>query len=373
MPDPRVLFVGHTRYDLPLGKGLERKWDALSQRLELRVVASAGSVAASDPRFALFDFTGPRALEGVAFHAALPMYAAREVRRFRPEVVIAQSPYEAFAVLPALRVRSPRPKLLVEVHGDWRTAARLYGSWRRRALAGATDRLALAALRSADATRGLTRYTAGLAEAATGRPPVAVFPTYFDLHSYQAEPRTGQPDVPTVLWVGVLQPYKDPTTFAQAWRRIAAQVPAARLHVVGAGPQEPVIQTLVHEFPGRVRHDRRLEPPELSRAYDAATLLALPSRSEGMGRVIIEAFTRGRPVVASDVGGIPDLIRPGRNGLLAAPGDPEQFAERVVEVLSDRALAERLAMGAAADAAEHTWTADRYADAVAAMVRATLA
>ena len=101
---------------------------------------------------------------------------------------------------------------------------------------------------------------------------------------------------------------------------------------------------------------------------DESTVLALPSASEGLGRVVIEAFARGRPVVGSDVGGIPDLVRPERNGLLVPPGDPEQLADALTRVLRDRSLAERLARGAAEDAARYAWTPNGYADAVVTLV-----
>ena len=72
----------------------------------------------------------------------------------------------------------------------------------------------------------------------------------------------------------------------------------------------------------------------------------LPSRSEGLGRVLIEAFCRGRPVVAMRVGGIRDLVEDGVNGLLVEP-TTEALADALVRVLADRALAARLGAGAA--------------------------
>ena len=78
-------------------------------------------------------------------------------------------------------------------------------------------------------------------------------------------------------------------------------------------------------------------------------MLVLPSRSEGLGRVVVEAFCRGRGVVGTRVGGIPDLVEDGETGLLVPPEDAAALADALVRVLSDRALAERL--GAAARAA----------------------
>ena len=370
----RVLFAGGGRYDLPLHPSLARKWDAVAARLDIRIIGRAGSMSASDDRFRLFRFRGPPAFEGAAFYASLRALGASEVRRFHPDVVVAQSPYEGLAVLPGLRRRGGRqPRIVVEVHGDWRTFARLYGSPGRRVIAPLTDRAAIRALRSAHATRAISGYTAQLAQEVTGRPPVAVFPAYFDLYSYVREPRLPLPETPTVLWVGVLEHVKNPVGLARAWGVVADRIPNARLHVVGQGRLEAVVQDLVRRFPRRVIHDRRLEPNQLSRAYDAATLLALPSRAEGMGRVIIEAFARGRPVVASNAGGIGDLVRPGHNGLMTPCGDDSAFADALTTVLTDRSLAERLARGAADEAPRHNSTPDRYADAVAAMVERALA
>jgi glycosyltransferase involved in cell wall biosynthesis len=80
-----------------------------------------------------------------------------------------------------------------------------------------------------------------------------------------------------------------------------------------------------------------------------------------MGRVILEAFCRNRPVVGSDVGGIADLVREGENGLLVPPQDPEALAEALVRMLSDRELAERLGAGARQGVAPLLATPEEYA------------
>ena len=69
---------------------------------------------------------------------------------------------------------------------------------------------------------------------------------------------------------------------------------------------------------------------------DAATCLVLPSRSEGLGRVILESFARGRSVVASRVGGVADVVEDGETGFLVEVGDAEALADALTRVLSDR-------------------------------------
>jgi glycosyltransferase involved in cell wall biosynthesis len=363
--------VGHTRYETPVPDSLEKKWSALEARLEVRVVGVGAGDASQTDRFRLMR-EWPQ-LRSVAFFACLPGVVAREIRSFRPDVIIAQSPYEGLAVLAGRSLVRARVRLIVEAHGDWETAARLYGSSGRRIFAPVTDAMAIYALRRADATRALSRYTAHLVQKATGRVPLAVFPTYSDADVFSARSPEPFPEVPTVLWIGVLQKYKDPATLAAAWQIIAGQLPDARLVIVGNGPLQSIIDGLAGLYPDAVHAIPYMTPLEVARQLDKATVLALPSRSEGYGRVIVEAFMRGRPVVASAVGGILDLITSERNGLLVPPQDPEALARALLRVLRDRGYASELGAQAFSDASALTWTSRRYAEAVYELVERTLA
>jgi glycosyltransferase involved in cell wall biosynthesis len=119
-------------------------------------------------------------------------------------------------------------------------------------------------------------------------------------------------------------------------------VPDARLQVVGRGTLAPLAASLVEELPGRVEWTPSLSADEVSSALDASTILVLPSRSEGMGRVVIEAGCRARAVVGSSVGGIPDVVADGETGVLVPPGDADALTDALVRVLTERNLAERL-------------------------------
>lgn len=105
--------------------------------------------------------------------------------------------------------------------------------------------------------------------------------------------------------------------------------------------------------PAQARWTESLSTVEVARALDEATVLVLPS--EGLGRVVVEEFCRGRGVVASRVGGIPDIVSDGETGPLVPPGDAQALADALVRVLSDRALVERL--GAAGRIAVEPWLA----------------
>ncbi len=193
---PRVLFVGRARYALPLRASLERKWSAVGRVLDYRVVASSPDGSTGDETFRLRRRT---ALDGPRFWLSLPLRLRREVRQFRPDAIVAQSPYEAAA---ALAARTGVP-VIVELHGDWRTFARLYGSPARRRLGRLADAIGDWAVRRAAKVRAVSPYTAELARAA-GREPDAEFPAFMDLEPFTVPVRP-LPDRPVILFIGVLE------------------------------------------------------------------------------------------------------------------------------------------------------------------------
>lgn len=359
---PRLLIAGRNRYRLPLDESLRRKFDALGERFELRVLGTGvrGSPLRDDT-FRLFPPSRVRRLEGVLFYLTMPARVARELREFDPVAVHTQSAYEAAAVLVARRLARSRAKVVVDVHGDWRTLSRLYGSPWRRVFRGATDAIAASALRRADAVRAVSEYTAGLVRE-LGVEPAGVFPAYMDLGRF-LEPPAPLPERSGALFVGVLERYKNVDGLAEAWRRAAPRLPGVELRIVGDGTMRSAVRGLPQSS-----WTPSLPRAEVARAMDAATVLALPSRSEGMGRVLIEALLRGRPIVATRVGGIRELVEDGVNGLLVPPGDMEALADALVSVLSDRALAERLAAAARPSVERWLATPEEYAGRMLALV-----
>jgi glycosyltransferase involved in cell wall biosynthesis len=351
--NPRVLFVGPTRYDLPLSQGLARKWDAIGEVLDYRVLARG---TGEDPRFRLVS----------SFYSGLPVRVSRAAADLRPDAIVAEDPRTAALVLGG---RTGVP-VIAEVHGNWRHSTRLYGSPARRALSPVVDRLDEYGVRHADAVRALSGYTAGLVEKVRGRPPDAVFPTYSDLSAFTAAPLEPLPERPTALFVGVLEAYKDVDGLAHAWRRVAQRLPEARLVVVGKGSRRAVVDGLVAD--GLAEHHAELPPDQVAAMLDEATVLVLPSRHEGLGRVVIEAFARGRGVVATRAGGILDLVDDGEQGLLVEPGDVGGLTDALVAVLSDRELAERLGTAARARFPEWHQTPEQFAARLRALVETVL-
>ena len=94
----------------------------------------------------------------------------------------------------------------------------------------------------------------------------------------------------------------------------------------------------------------------------------LPSRSEGLPRIVLESFCRGRPVVGARAGGVVDLVRDGENGVLVEVEDATALADALVEVLLEPAWAAHLAAGAARSASDWLATPEEFAERVRDLV-----
>jgi glycosyltransferase involved in cell wall biosynthesis len=358
---PRVLFVARTRYALPLTETLQRRFDALSAVMEWHQLGSAaGGGAGSDDRFTLVKPFPAGSLDGAAFYASLPARVAHAIRSFCPDAVIVQGTQDTSLALAGRALSRVDVPIVLDVHGDWRGDTRVFGSRARRLLSPAVDRLADYAVRHADGVRTVSSFTSGLVRD-RGVEPTATFPAYMDLAPFLATEPVPLPAAPRALFVGVLERYKAVDVLAEAWRSLAARVPSVSLQIVGMGPLEGLVQAIVAEPDLHVSWTRRLSTTEVAHALDEATLLVLPSRGEGMGRVVVEAFCRGRAVVGSAAGGIPDLVEHDVSGLLVPEEDPAALATALERVLTDNELAARLGAGAHAASGEWSATPEEFA------------
>lgn len=292
------------------------------------------------------------------------LWALAGVRRVlaplrRPDVVHAhQGEDVAVLLLGLLAARVHRCPLVVTLHCS--VAHTLAGrSWRTRwlrLLGGAVER---AALRRADAVLVLVPRTAA-AVRADGVPGerVHVLPSGFEPELFDrehADALAGLPR-PRVGYVGRWCEQKRPDVLVEAFGRVRTP---AHLVLVGDGPTRPQVEAAVERSPARDRIRTRgfvphREVPALLASLD---VLVLPSAYEEMGSVLVEAMASGLPVVASAVGGIPDVVRDGETGLLVPPLDVDALAEALDEVLADPAMLPKLGEEAHRAAAAYAWPA----------------
>ncbi|MBI4342291.1 MAG: glycosyltransferase [Candidatus Omnitrophica bacterium] len=146
---------------------------------------------------------------------------------------------------------------------------------------------------------------------------------------------------PVIGIVGRLVPVKDHETFLYAAALVRQAMPRSRFLIVGDGARRAPLEHLIDQLDLR-GHVRFLgSRSEVAPVYDLLDLLVVSSRYEGCCRVILEAMAMSKPVVATAVGGNPELVSSGRTGLLVPPEDPRHLADAILELLDhpDRARA----------------------------------
>ncbi len=159
----------------------------------------------------------------------------------------------------------------------------------------------------------------------------------------------------SVLMFGRMEAYKGLDVLCGAIEQLAGEGRELRLTLAGAGPE---IERLAERFTRRPHvtiENRFLSSAEVVERIRAAHCVVLPYTSATQSGVLAAAFGNGRPVVASRVGGIPDLVRDGTNGLLVEPNDAAGLAAAIRRLWDDEALRARLRIGARETAASLDW------------------
>ena len=112
--------------------------------------------------------------------------------------------------------------------------------------------------------------------------------------------------------------------------------------VIGEGPEDTNLRSIAHKLGVHESVDWLGYQEDPGRLYHRMAVLLIPSRSEGLPNVALEAMASGVPVVASAVGGVPEVVADGRAGFLAAAEDAEGLGRGVIRLLEDASLRERL-------------------------------
>ncbi|MGY1708784.1 glycosyltransferase [Geodermatophilus sp. SYSU D00758] len=289
--------------------------------------------------------------------AALPVVLRRNGR---PVDVVHAHQGEDLAALPLARLAARRHRcpLVVTVHcsvGHTLTG----GSPRARLLRRLGGLVERSALRRADAVVVLTtRAAAALVADGVPAERVSTIPSGFEPALFTGVAADPFPVAgrPRIGYVGRLAPQKRADLLVAAFGRM--RCPAA-LVVVGDGPDADLVRRAVRESPAsdRVTLAGFLPHDQVPGVLAALDVLALPSAYEEMGSVLTEAMAAGLPVVASAVGGIPEVVRDGETGLLVPPGDVDALAAALDRLAGDPRLRARLAAGARERAAAYAWPA----------------
>ncbi|MGQ9666294.1 MAG: glycosyltransferase family 4 protein [Anaerolineae bacterium] len=205
-------------------------------------------------------------------------------------------------------------------------------------------------VRESDACTAISRYTAEMVHQLAGVRP-AVIPYGMDLSARASLPAVQKPAAFEILTVGRLIERKGHAVLLRAFAQLLRRRNDVALTIIGEGQERPRLEALIRELglEGAAVLRGRVSDEELQRAYARCDIFVLPAildaggDTEGLGMVLLEAMRYEKPVVASAVGGITDIVEHGVSGLLVPPADAEALAGALTYLLENPGRARELA------------------------------
>ncbi|KAL3826087.1 hypothetical protein ACJIZ3_022116 [Penstemon smallii] len=190
----------------------------------------------------------------------------------------------------------------------------------------------------------------------------------FRSHEMRLRLSNGEPDRPLIVHVGRLGVEKS----LDFLKSVMDRIPEARIAFIGDGPYREELEQIFTDMPAVFTG--MLQGDELSQAYASGDVFIMPSESETLGLVVLEAMSSGLPVVAARAGGIPDIIpedHQGITGYLYTPGDLDDCLRKLKPLLRDRELRETIGKAARVETEKYDWKAatkkirnQQYSDAI---------
>ena len=182
-----------------------------------------------------------------------------------------------------------------------------------------------------------------------------VVPNIVDVERFR--PESGSKPFPHLVVARSLEKIYDIPTALRAFALICRELPEARLTVAGSGPEQAALGRLSVDLriEGAVDFCGRLDRDQMAALYRSASVVLNPSRVDNMPNSVLEAMASGVPVVSTNVGGVPFILRDDVCGILVKSGDHAAMAAAALRLLADRAYAKRLCKAALQEVQRYTW------------------
>ena len=344
----KACFIGGARYSDPLDATSEKKFRAIKSLGRFFVIGFSQDLRirryTEHARFYLLpQVPWPilRYVELFLFGQILLFYL---IVRNRIDVVVAQSPYEGFVAALAIKFAGwfgYRTRLVVEIHGDFEKSLFLQRDIQfPRLYRFVMNRFASYSIQQADRVRVISNSTREQIERLAPEKTIVQFPAWTDIETFFQTGKTIEDYAQTILYAGVLTPLKGVHHLLTAFALTAGEFPSVQLSIIGKHENASYAAALHKQvkklgLEARVRFMGAMPQSELASWMANSSVLVLPSMSEGLGRVIIEAMATGTPVIGSRVGGISEIVEDGVRGFLVPPGDENALAEKLRWILSN--------------------------------------
>ncbi|MGQ4648732.1 glycosyltransferase [Lyngbya aestuarii] len=339
----KCCWIGGARYSQPLDTTSQKKFRALNKLGELFVIGFSSNILprqfTEHAHFYLLPQLPSPILRYVEMFVIAPIIALWLIWRHRVQVLVAQSPYEGVAATWAKKIAGywgQKVVLVVENHVDFEEDL----FWQRRLLIPnfyrfLMNQAARFTLTHADLLRAVSNSTQQQLQKWNPSKQIFKFVAWTDIEVFlQVGNQTNTSASQQIIYTGVLIPRKGVHHLINGFASISQDFPQARLVIVGREENQSYanelrVQVRELDLSNQTKFVPEISQKELAALMGQATVFVLPSLSEGLGRVVIEAMAAGKPVIASRVGGIPDMIHDGVNGFLVPPSNDRLLAKKM--------------------------------------------
>lgn len=332
----KVLFIGVTNFDFKKGKDishLESKYEALSKKMKVIILGRGRPFHYKTWNSEFYLLPSRFLFWLLGFFVAFYLCLVKKV-----DTIITQSPLiEGF--IASILKKIFKKELIIEVHGDWELAPflskkRKFMSFQKKF----TPILARFSFQNADKIRVISNYLREKVQKIAPQKSYFVFPTFTDINLFLEEKDIKYNNF--ILFVGALEEVKGVEYLIEAFAKINSEFPEFKLIIIGDGSQKDKLKILSSNLglKNEVEFKGKLSLKETKNIMKDCYFLVLPSLSEGLGRVLMEAMALKKAVVGSNVGGIPDLIKDNHNGFLTEPKNINDLSQKLETLLNDRNL-----------------------------------
>ncbi|NIM91381.1 MAG: glycosyltransferase [Candidatus Aminicenantes bacterium] len=338
---PKIFIVDIHRYSFPLDETTRKKYSLFGKVTENYTLGFSKDWGLKRKnefgQFYLVPHHLPRLLRQTLFMVSIVIIGLYLALIRDVKIMLSTTPIEGFSLALVklfLRFLGRKIVIIIQAQGDWEEVPFLVGSFPRygkQFLISISD----FAIKEADLVRAVSRSTRQMLEARTDKPCI-VYHTFTDVEAFKnSAASTPANESKQVLYAGALTYLKGVHVLLEAMKGVMFLEKDAELIIAGEGEYRQKLEEIAAQLriKEKVKFVGWLSQSRLSELIRQCFVFVLPSFSEGLGRVIIEALISGKPVIASNIGGLPEIIRDGEYGFLVQPDDPQELSQKILYLL----------------------------------------
>tara|TARA_B100000401_G_scaffold418313_1_gene342062 strand:- start:62 stop:1195 length:1134 start_codon:yes stop_codon:yes gene_type:complete len=338
----KVLFISPTVYSSPLTKDIQKKFQSLSKVCKPIVFAFSEEKSTSIVEGVKTIFNKKNKNRFLNYLKIIFLFffkIPKIVKEQNIEIVCLQDPITGFFSIFSLKIRKLPVKIVVETHGDFIDTIGLEKNLLLpKFYTSIFGSLAKYSIKNADLVRSISDFTEKQVLDFGYQGLFVRFPAWINIDNYlNVDIKRSYSDVFKIIFVGSVTERKNPKIIIESLEAIDNNI---SLEIIGQTPNLKYLKELSKLISSSKHSDSIIMTPfinseELIEKYSSANLFILPSKSEGLGRVVIEAQATACPVLVSSGTGIVDLIIESETGYIFDNNDPEDLKEKIQKIIEN--------------------------------------